>query len=61
MEESRAEVAALAATVTEMRDTIKCTSEPGRIIEIPEDEAEDLDFDIWALGENTRAAITPPH
>jgi hypothetical protein len=23
------------------------TSEPGRIIEIPEDEAEDLDFDIW--------------
>jgi hypothetical protein len=24
------------------------TSEPGRIIEIPEDEADDLDFDIWA-------------
>jgi hypothetical protein len=24
------------------------TSEPGRIIEIPDDEAEDLDFDIWA-------------
>jgi hypothetical protein len=31
--------AAAAATVS---------SEPGRIIEIPEDEAEDLDYDIWA-------------
>jgi uncharacterized coiled-coil protein SlyX len=55
MEESRAEVAALAATVTEMRDTIKClTAQNGGL-------RNELQTARTKLGENTRAAITPPH
>jgi hypothetical protein len=54
MEESRAEVAALAAIVTDMRDTIRClTAENGGL-------RDELQTARKKMGELTRAATTPP-
>jgi uncharacterized coiled-coil protein SlyX len=54
VEDSRAEVAALAATVTEMRDTIKRLSARNGGLR------NELQKARKKFGENTRAAITPP-